>query len=193
MTHQYFIAKARARFYELGGDPDNSGPLAEWAEEAKRLDDPARGVIVAEDGELIAQTRYHHGGAGRPGAVYVTEADAQRWGLHATECDLAKGQLAALTGKRVVHVTMPEVCHGAGQFVPEVPSGPPDPLAKVTRAAAKRAETEDALRQAVRDAYSLGANPTDLARAADVSRPTIYRWLAAAGFQTSGFKASGDE
>ena len=37
MTHPYFTAKAQDAFSQAGGDPDKAGPLAEWAEQAKRI------------------------------------------------------------------------------------------------------------------------------------------------------------
>lgn len=183
MTHSYFVAKARARLAAAGGDPDNAGPLAEWAESAKSIGDARRGVIVADNGELIAETLYHRGGPGRPNASYVVEADAKRWGLHADETELATGELQRITGRRLVHVTMSEVCRGAGKHVPEANSGAPDPLARVKQAATEREVAEASLRVAIADSYTAGATPTDLARAAGVTRQTIYRWLAAEGFK----------
>ena len=189
--HPYFVAKARQRMAAAGGDPANAGPLAEWARDAKRIGDARRGVIVAEDGELVAATMYHPGTNSRPGVSYVEKADVQRWGLNHDETGLATAELERVTGRRLVHVTMPEVCRGAGKFIQQVADGShtPDPLAPVKRAAARSADAAQAVRQAVADAYTWGATPTELGRAAGVNRVTIYRWLKEAGF-TMG---SGDE
>lgn len=184
MTHAYFVAKARARLAQAGGDPDHAGPLAEWAGEAKRIGDARRGVIVAEDGELIAETLYHPPTAGSPGATYVRPDDTERYDLSPNEVGMAMGQLHQITGKRLIHVTMPEVCRGAGKHVPEVtgPSISLDPLAAVGLARVKSAAAAGALRVAVADAYTRGSTPTELAAAVGVTRQTIYRWLAEAGF-----------
>jgi hypothetical protein len=188
MTHTYFTDQARARIARAGGDPDTAGPLAVWAEEAKRIGDPRRGVIVAEDGELVAET-YHHGGGHRVGASYVVKADAKRWGLDVEETGLATAALERIAGRRMLHVTMAEVCRGAGSSVPTVQGGRPAPLQGVVDAAAGVEVATRALRVAVADAYTAGAKIAPLCRAADVSRQTIYRWLREAGFT---FAADGD-
>lgn len=107
MTDSYFVAKAREVFARAGGDPANAGALAEWAEEAKQIGDPKRGVIVAEDGELVAAT--HYVADVGIGASYVVKDDAARLGLFGDEVGLAAAQISRTLGKRVIHVTMPEV------------------------------------------------------------------------------------
>ena len=86
------------------------------AEEARRIDDCDRGVILAEGGELIAQTRYHRGA----GATYVAAEVTTRLGLVVTEVRLAMGRLTAATGRRLIHVKMGQVCPGAGLEIPRV-------------------------------------------------------------------------
>lgn len=115
MTDSYFVAKAREVFARAGGDPANAGALAEWAEEAKQIGDPKRGVIVAEDGELVAAT--HYVADVGIGASYVVKDDAARLGLFGDEVGLAAAQISRTLGKRVIHVTMPEVTRGAGVHV----------------------------------------------------------------------------
>lgn len=190
MTHPYFVDKARARLAEAGGDPDNAGPLAAWAEEAKRINDARRGVIVAEDGELIAGTRYHPSTPSQPGASYVDREDSARYHLSGNETGLAVAQLSRITGKRLIHVTMPEVCRGAGKFVPTV-GAPPKDLDAVTRAVAKSKAAEKSARHVVAAAYTAGANVTQIAIAGDVTRQTVYRWLKIEGFRFG--KAGSDE
>lgn len=111
MTDSYFVAKAREVFSRAGGDPANAGALAEWAEEAKQIGDPKRGIIVAEDGELVAAT--HYVADVGIGASYVVKDDAARLGLFGDEVGLAAAQISRTLGKRVIHVTMPEVTRGA--------------------------------------------------------------------------------
>lgn len=170
-THPYFVAKAREVFSRAGGDADKAGPLAEWAEEAKQIGDPGRGVIVAEDGQLVAATR-HVAGIGI-GASYVVKEDAERLGLFGNEVGLATAQLHRILGKRVIHVTMPEVTRGAGAHVSDLA----EPLESVRRAARESRQAAEALEATVRAAHDAGVSPTELAKAADVARTTIYRWI----------------
>lgn len=167
----YFVAKAREVFSRAGGDPANAGALAEWAEEAKQIGDPKRGVIVAEDGELVATT--HYVADVGIGASYVVKDDAARLGLFGDEVGLAAAQISRTLGKRVIHVTMPEVTRGAGVHVADLA----EPLDAVRQAVRTRREAEEALPGLVRAAHVAGVSPTDLAKAADVARTTIYRWI----------------
>jgi hypothetical protein len=116
MTHPYFTAKAQALFITKGGDPDNAGALAAWAEQAKANPTPGRGVIVTEDGELIAETLNNP----RAWATYVADADAKRWDLWATELGMAMGTLTKASGKSVIHVRESDVTSGASHFTPAV-------------------------------------------------------------------------
>lgn len=50
-------------------------------------------------------------------------------------------------------------------------------LGEVRRLGIEVRQAEDRLREAVRQAHEAGSRPTDLARAADISRATVYRWL----------------
>ncbi len=174
MTHPYFIAKAREVFSRAGGDPAKAGALAEWAEDAKQIGDPKRGVIVAEDGTIIAATRYQPHAVGyQAGATYVEKADAKRLGLFGDEVGLAVGQLPRLVGQRVIHVTMAEVTRGAGAHVPDLA----DPLDAARRAAQEAAAADEALRQAVIEAHTAGASPRQIGDAIGVSHTTVHRWI----------------
>ena len=168
--HPYFTAKAQDAFSRAGGDPDKAGPLAEWAEQAKRIGDPKRGVIVAEDGQLVAATRY----VTDPGisAWYVAKEDADRLQLFGNEIGLATAQLHRILGKRVIHVTMPEVTRGAGLRAQE-----PDPLTAVRRAAEESQAADAALRKAALEAHAAGQSPRQIAEVAGVAHTTIYRWI----------------
>ncbi len=106
---------ARAVFIKAGGDPDHSGPLAAWAESVIGTDDMAAGVIVAEDGTILAHTRR----SGRPvAASYVTSvADPAHAGVVNVEAGLAAGRLRRLTGQGTIEVTYSQVCKGAGTHV----------------------------------------------------------------------------
>lgn len=118
--HPYFTTKARELFAKAGADPDHASALAAWAEQAGSTGDPDVGVIVAQDGELVAATRYHRGGPADAAATYVVQADTRRYNLTVNEVGLAIGQLRRITGKRLIHVKQSEVCRGAAKFVKEV-------------------------------------------------------------------------
>ena len=173
MTHPYFIAKARDVFSRAGGDPDKAAALAGWAEEAKRIGDPKRGVIVAEDGELVAATRYVADVG--IGASYVVKEDADRLGLFGNEVGLATAQLHRILGQRVIHVTMAEVTRGAGAHGSDLA----DPLDAARRAARESAAADEVLRQAVIDAHAAGASPRQIGDAIGVSHTTVHRWIKA--------------
>ena len=169
-THPYFVVKAREVFSRAGGDPDRAGELAVWAEEAKRIGDPKRGVIVAEDGTLVADTRYVADVG--IGASYVVKEDADRLGLFGNEVGLATAQIGRKLGQRVIHVTMAEVTRGAG-----APAA--DPLDAARRAAQEAAAADGALRQAVIEAHAAGASPRQIGDAIGVSHTTVHRWIKA--------------
>lgn len=118
MTHPYFVEQARARMHRAGGDPGHSAALAEWAEAAHAENDSRRGVVVAEDGELIAETIRVVDERTGASATYVVTEDAERWQLRPTEVGLALGALRRATGKRLIHVRMSEVCTGSAAFIP---------------------------------------------------------------------------
>ena len=55
--HPYYVAKARAAVASVGGDPDVSAQLAQWARQARADGRMATGVIVAIDtGDIVATT-----------------------------------------------------------------------------------------------------------------------------------------
>jgi hypothetical protein len=114
--HGYFAARARAAFSHHGGDPDLATPLAEWAAAARQASDRGcrDGVIVAETGEIVAETRYYPGAH----AAYVVPADAARWGLLATEVGMARSQIERQLGARTVQIRYSEVCLGAARRGP---------------------------------------------------------------------------
>lgn len=59
-------------------------------------------------------------------------------------------------------------------------------LADVARLARESRDADQALRAAVAAAHGAGASVTDLATAADVTRQTIYRWVATETGEMSG-------
>ena len=115
--HGYFVDKARRAFATAGGDPDLSGPLAEWAQDARAAGDGSVGVLVGEDGTILADTR--HVSTRGIGASYVTAVRNPahagfRQGVLEFEIGLAAGALRRLTGAGVVHIRYSQVCQGAG-------------------------------------------------------------------------------
>lgn len=118
-VHPYFVDKARQAFAKAHGNPDMSGPLAEWAQHARTVGtDTTVGVIVGEDGVILADTR--HITSGGSGATYVTgvrNPEHTGWdvGVENFELGLAMPILRRLTGHGVIHVRYSQVCQGAGR------------------------------------------------------------------------------
>lgn len=100
-THGYYVGKARRAMREAGGDPDVSGELAAWAEQATARDGKKpQGAIVAQDGRVLAET-FH-----AEGATYVDRAGRERYQLRGNELGLAVGQISKAEGMPVVHVKL---------------------------------------------------------------------------------------
>jgi hypothetical protein len=168
----YFDAKAREAFAAAGGDPALTGPLAQWAEAARDRDDVA-GVIVAEDGTIIAETirRGHLDGAR---ATYVSDPD-RKLGLFGDEVGIALGQIHHKIGQRVIHLTRAQLTRGAGAAVKDPGL---DGLDDLTAIRARRDEAAAALKQAALDAYDAGRQKSAIAAAAGITRKTLDDWIA---------------
>lgn len=83
-VHPYFTAKASQWMRRAGGDPAAAGDLARWAQIAWHAARPhntcqlqRRGVIIAADGTLLAETRSCGRGPG-PMVDHVDVADLRR-------------------------------------------------------------------------------------------------------------------
>lgn len=119
-TRPYFTAQARKAFTEAGGDPAHADALAAWADALRTGPsyDSRIGVIVREDGTLLAETRHVPATGWSPGATYVvTELDPAAAEVRDQEVGLACGALRRITGQGVIHVTASKVCTGAGKFL----------------------------------------------------------------------------
>lgn len=107
----YFVDKARQVFTRAGGDPAHCGPVAAWAAHARQAGDHRVGVVVAETGQILADTRHV---PGRVGATYIRavthDTDTH---LVGREVGLAVGALRRAHGP-AVHVRYSQVCQGAG-------------------------------------------------------------------------------
>lgn len=113
----YHLDRARAVITRAGGDPDIAGPLARWAASIQGTQDMAAGVILGQDGTILAHTRR----GGRPvAAAYVTEVtDPANADLVRLEAGLAAAALARTTGQGTIQVTYSDVCTGPG--LPRMP------------------------------------------------------------------------
>ena len=120
MSSEYFEAQARDVFMAAGGDPANSRPLATWAEDARANRDWRRlGVIVAQDGRLIAETIRLNVLAG-VSVTYVTDVlvDLPDPGdVDGTILDLACGAIRQQIAMPVIHVPAWQVCSGRSRGV----------------------------------------------------------------------------
>lgn len=120
-VHPYFTAKASQWMRRAGGDPAAAGDLARWAQIAWHAARPhntcqlqRRGVIIAADGTLLAETRSCGRGPG-PMVDHVDVADLRRLtgAGYPTVVDMALGAIRRAVGQPVAHVKFSEVCVGA--------------------------------------------------------------------------------
>nr|WP_300145453.1 hypothetical protein [Propionicimonas sp.] len=120
MSSEYFAAQAADVFMAAGGDPANSKPLAAWAEDARANRDWRRlGVVVAQDGRLIAETIRLNVLAGVT-VTYVTDVlvdlpDPDD--IDGTILDLACGAIRQQIAMPVIHVPAWQVCSGRSRGV----------------------------------------------------------------------------
>lgn len=105
-VHPYYIWKARKVFTELGGDPDRSEQLAAWAESARLRDRSPQGCVVANDGEILAETILVRG---QLSTTYVDRMGTKRWDLRGNEIGLALGAIRRKAGKPVAHVKLSQL------------------------------------------------------------------------------------
>lgn len=167
-VHGYYADKAAVALARAGGDSDVAGPLAAWAEAQARIgSDPSVGVLVAEDGLLLAETQ-HTSGPGEPGGSYVTKvliSDALM--VKGVPVDLACADMRNLLGMGVTHVKISDVTHGSGEYAREV-------LARVKAdVAARAAADEKRLITAAREALAAGRGERGVADALGWSRQKL--------------------
>jgi hypothetical protein len=112
----YFHDKAKAAFTAAGGNADLAAELADWAEQNVR-NDSYLGVIVGEDGAILAETMHYP----QVGATYVIGVEDYEHHAHVAlnrEVGLALNALLRATGKGAVHIRHWQVCRGASVPVP---------------------------------------------------------------------------
>ena len=120
MTHPYFVAKARDFMRRAGAAPDvDITGIARWAQIAYLASQAGhprvrrRGIIVGEDGSVLAETRLSGKGPG-PHVFHVDRPDLKRITGHdgPSYLGLATGAIHQATGLRVVHATFSDLCEG---------------------------------------------------------------------------------
>lgn len=107
--HPYFTGKARHKMRVLGLDPDDAGPLAEWAQRAHDERAEGTGVVITRDGTIVAAT---HLVRGRVSGWYVTTDDRRRLGLSHEIIDMALAGIKRATGQDCAMVSYWDVCTG---------------------------------------------------------------------------------
>ena len=117
-VHPSFTARAAEWMRSAGGDPAAAGDLARWAQIAWHAAMPhntcqlqRRGVIIAADGTLLAETRSGGRGPG-PMVSHVDVADLKRLtgAAYPTVVDMALGAIRRAVGQPVAHVRFSQVC-----------------------------------------------------------------------------------
>ena len=75
----YFVDRARVVLAQASAAPDaDPEPLAQWAEEAKCRDQRTGGVLVTQDGRIVAEWHQRRATATDPGGAWVASEDMQR-------------------------------------------------------------------------------------------------------------------
>lgn len=119
--HPYYRQKARAWMRRAGARPQDAGDLARWAQNAALVGDPGRGIIVAQDGTLVAETFRCYGLI--PTDYADLDAMARIIGTPksfiANQADMAVHELARAIGQPCARATYSDLCRGARG--PEVP------------------------------------------------------------------------
>lgn len=118
--HPYFVAKAAQWMRRAGGRAEDAEDLARWAQIAWHADRLGmagarlRGVVIAEDGTLLAETRRSREPGRGVSAVCVVPEDLKRLTGAAVPnvVDMAMSAIGRAVGRPVRHVRFSEVCQG---------------------------------------------------------------------------------
>ena len=109
-THPYYRTLARKALTRAGAPHADPTALAQWAEE--HADQPKTGVVVNEDGEIVAQSIMQ----GRDVKVRyvdkIMDPTIDPNGILDRELGLAMGGIHRETGRPVIHLAQWEVCRG---------------------------------------------------------------------------------
>ena len=109
-THPYYRTLARKALTHAGAPKANPTALAQWAEE--HADQPKTGIVVNEDGEIVAQSVTQ----GRDVKVRyvdkIMDPTINPKGIIDTELGLAMSGIRRETGRPVIHLAQWEVCRG---------------------------------------------------------------------------------
>ena len=120
MDHRAAAVRALARAGAPKADPT---ALAQWAEE--HADQPKTGVVVNEDGQIVAQSITQ----GRDVKVRyvdkIMDPTIDPKGIIDTELGLAMGGIHRETGRPVIHLAQWEVCKRHDTAEDTHPSAPP--------------------------------------------------------------------
>ena len=122
----YFKTKAQLALHKAGANTDNWEPLATWAQQARKNDpqpDPDRvrdfvpqGVIITQNGDIVAQTFRSLGTTMSPGGTYVDRDTCTVDFEGGNELGLARSAIAHELGERLVHIKYSDVACGDGDW-----------------------------------------------------------------------------
>ena len=122
----YFKTKAQLALHKAGANTDNWEPLASWAQEARKTDpqpgpDRVRdfvpqGVIITQNGDIVAQTFRSLETKKSPGVTYVDRDSCTVDFKGGNEVGLAKGAIKRALGEPVVHIKYSDVARGDGDW-----------------------------------------------------------------------------
>lgn len=98
-------AAARRILTNAGAPAAPTGPLSEWVLQAREAQDMRAGVLVGEDGTVLARTRLQ--GSGDLAKAWYVDDDASP--VHKLEMGLARGRLSKTRGHGVIHIKTADV------------------------------------------------------------------------------------
>ncbi|MGO5253303.1 hypothetical protein ACTQ11_08180 [Collinsella bouchesdurhonensis] len=108
----YYRTKVARHLASVGAPDADPTPLAEWAADVDREGRMRRPAIIDQTGAVIAEC-VRIGGGMRVGADYLTDEDAERYGLERTERGLAIAQLRRMLDRPLICVRHWEVASGS--------------------------------------------------------------------------------
>lgn len=115
----YFVDRARVVLARASASPDaDPAELARWAEDAKGRNQRTGGVLVTQDGRIVAEWHQRRATATDPGGAWVAPEDMRRivggasW---VTALDFAQVQIGRGLGEPVAALRASELTSGRGR------------------------------------------------------------------------------
>lgn len=109
-SHPYYRALARKALVHAGAPKADPSALAQWAQD--HADQPKAGVVVDEDGRIVAQSTTQGSDVKVRYVDKIMDPTIDPKGILDTELGLAMSGIRHETGRPVIHLAQWEVSHG---------------------------------------------------------------------------------